>query len=482
MSVLRKDFLWGGATAANQYEGGWNEDGKGPNVPDHITGGTVTTPRLFTKEINPDIYYPSHQAVDFYHHWKEDIDLMGEMGFKCFRLSINWARIYPTGMDDQPNQAGLDFYHKVFKECREQGIEPLVTLSHYECPFGITEKYNGWAGRETIECFLKYCKTVFTEYKDEVKYWLTFNEINIGCTGFGATMSLGMMGEDGKPMFKMHETPEEASARFTALHHQFVASAKAVVMGHQINPDFRIGLMIAGMMTYPYTCNPKDITEARERMDMGNWFCGDVQVRGHYPYYAKHFFEKNGITVTMEPGDEEILKKGTVDFYSFSYYMSSCVSVDPEIAKTAGNMMTGIPNPYLKASDWGWQIDPEGLRTYLNEVYSRYEIPVMVVENGLGANDVRSEDGKFHDTYRINYLRDHIRAMEAAVEDGVDLMGYTMWGCVDLVSASTGEMKKRYGFIYVDRDNDGNGDFHREKKDSFEWYRKCIASNGDDLD
>jgi 6-phospho-beta-glucosidase len=451
-------------------------------VPDHITGGTVTTPRLFTKEINPDIYYPSHQAVDFYHHWKEDIDLMGEMGFKCFRLSINWARIYPTGMDDQPNQAGLDFYHKVFKECREQGIEPLVTLSHYECPFGITEKYNGWAGRETIECFLKYCKTVFTEYKDEVKYWLTFNEINIGCTGFGATMSLGMMGEDGKPMFKMHETPEEASARFTALHHQFVASAKAVVMGHQINPDFRIGLMIAGMMTYPYTCNPKDITEARERMDMGNWFCGDVQVRGHYPYYAKHFFEKNGITVTMEPGDEEILKKGTVDFYSFSYYMSSCVSVDPEIAKTAGNMMTGIPNPYLKASDWGWQIDPEGLRTYLNEVYSRYEIPVMVVENGLGANDVRSEDGKFHDTYRINYLRDHIRAMEAAVEDGVDLMGYTMWGCVDLVSASTGEMKKRYGFIYVDRDNDGNGDFHREKKDSFEWYRKCIASNGDDLD
>jgi len=482
MSVLRKDFLWGGATAANQYEGGWNEGGKGPNVPDHITGGTVSTPRLFTKEIHSDIYYPSHQAVDFYHHWKEDIDLMGEMGFKCFRLSINWARIYPTGYDEQPNQEGLKFYHQVFQECRAQGIEPLVTISHYECPFGLTEKYNGWVGRETIDCFLRYCRTIFTEYKDEVKYWLTFNEINIGMSGFGATMSLGMMGEDGKPMFKMKETAEEASDRFTALHHQFVASARAVVMGHEINPDFRIGLMIAGMMTYPYTCNPKDISEARDRMNMGNWFCGDVQVRGHYPYYAKRYFQDHDIHVRMEPGDEEILKKGTVDFYSFSYYMSSCASVDPEVAKTGGNMMMGIKNPYLQTSEWGWQIDPEGLRSYLNEVYARYEIPVMVVENGLGANDVRSEDGKFHDSYRIDYLRGHIRAMEEAVRDGVDLMGYTMWGCVDLVSASTGEMKKRYGFIYVDRDNDGNGDFHREKKDSFDWYRKVIASNGDDLD
>lgn len=482
MSVFRNDFLWGGATAANQYEGGWNEDGKGPNVPDHITGGSVSEPRIFTKDINPDIYYPSHQAVDFYHHWKEDIDLMGEMGFKCFRLSLNWARIYPNGYDETPNQAGLDFYHKVFQECKAQGIEPLVTLSHYECPFGITEKYNGWAGRETIDCFLRYCKTVFTEYKDEVKYWLTFNEINIGCTGFGAIMGLGMMGEDGKPMFQTSETPEQASLRFTALHHQFVASARAVVMGHEINPDFQIGLMIAGMMNYPYTCNPKDITEARIRMDMGNWFCGDIQVRGHYPYYAKRYFEDNHITVAKEPGDDEILARGTVDFYSFSYYMSSCVSVDPDVQKTAGNMMTGIKNPYLKASDWGWQIDPEGLRTYLNEVYSRYEIPLMIVENGLGANDERAEDGKFHDSYRIDYLRDHIAAMREAVKDGVDLMGYTMWGCVDLVSASTGEMKKRYGFIYVDRDNDGNGDFHREKKDSFDWYKKVIASNGDDLD
>lgn len=477
-----KDFLWGGATAANQFEGAWKEDGKGENVPDHIRGGTVSTPRLWDKEIHPDVYYPSHESVDFYHHYKEDIALYGEMGFKCFRLSINWARIFPTGEEEKPNEKGLAFYHNVFAECRKYGIEPLVTISHYELPWALSEKYNGWAGREVIDCFVRYATTLFNEYKDEVKYWLTFNEINIGAGAMGRIMSLGMRGEDGKPMFKMSETPEEASDRFTALHNQFVASARAVKIGHQINPDFKIGLMIAGQMVYPYTCNPADVKEAQDRMNMNNWFCGDVQVRGHYPYYAKRYFKDHNIHVRMEPGDLEDIKEGTVDFYSFSYYMSSTATVDPEVQKKAGNMFTGVPNPYLKASDWGWQIDPEGLRIYLNEIYGRYEIPLFVVENGLGAVDERSADGKFHDTYRINYLRDHIKAMKEAVEDGVDLMGYTMWGCTDLVSASTGEMKKRYGFVYVDKDNDGNGDLHRERKDSFYWYKKVIASNGEDLD
>ncbi|MBR3310988.1 MAG: family 1 glycosylhydrolase [Solobacterium sp.] len=479
---FKKGFLWGGATAANQFEGGWNEGGKGPGVPDHIRGGTVDTPRLWDKEIDPDVYYPSHQAVDFYHFYKEDIALYGEMGFKCFRLSVNWSRIYPNGDELEPNKEGLEFYHKVFAECKKYDIEPLVTISHYELPWGLSEKYNGWTGREVIDCFVRYATTLFTEYKDEVRYWLTFNEINIGVQSFGRIMSLGMLGEDHKPMFKMEETREEASDRFTALHNQFVASAKAVVIGHEINPENQIGLMIAGSMNYPYTCNPNDVKEAQTKMQMSNWFCGDVQVRGHYPYYAKRYFKDNNIEVRMEPGDEEILAKGTVDFYSFSYYMSSCASVDPEALKAAGNMFTGIKNPYLKASDWGWQIDPEGLRIYLNEVYGRYEIPLMIVENGLGANDERAEDGKFHDSYRIDYLRDHIKAMAEAVEDGVDLMGYTMWGCTDLVSASTGEMKKRYGFVYVDRDNDGNGDFHRERKDSFFWYKKVIETNGEDLD
>ena len=480
--TFRKDFLWGGATAANQYEGGWNIDGKGAGVPDHIRGGTVSSPRLWDRDIDPDVYYPSHQAVDFYRHYEEDIDLMGEMGFRCFRLSINWSRIYPTGMEEKPNEKGLEFYHKVFQRCKKNGIEPLVTLSHYELPWGLSEKYNGWAGREVIDHFLRYATTCFNEYKDEVRYWLTFNEINIGMNSFGRIMSLGMQGQDHKPMFILEETKEEKDDRFTALHNQFVASAKAVVIGHKINPDFRIGNMIAGSLSYPYTCDPKDVYLSDDSFNMSNFFCGDVQVRGHYPYYAKRYFKDNNIDVRMEEGDEEILKKGTVDFYSFSYYMSSCQSADPEVTEKAkGNMFTGIKNPYLETSDWGWQIDPTGLRTYLNRVYGRYEIPLMVVENGLGANDERSEDGKFHDTYRIDYLKKHIKAMKEAVEDGVDLMGYTMWGCVDLVSASTGEMKKRYGFIYVDRDNDGNGDFHRERKESFYWYKKVIESNGEEL-
>ena len=477
-----KGFLWGGATAANQFEGGWNEGGKGPGVPDHIRGGTVSAPRLWDKEIDPNVYYPSHQAVDFYHFYKEDIALYGEMGFKCFRLSINWSRIYPNGDELEPNKEGLEFYHKVFAECKKYNIEPLVTISHYELPWGLSVKYNGWVGREVIDCYVRYATTLFNEYKDEVTLWLTFNEINIGAQSFGRIMSLGMQGEDGTPMFKLEETAEEMSERFTALHNQFVASAKAVVIGHEINPDNKIGLMIAGTMSYPYTPNPKDIKESQDKMNMSNWFCGDVQVRGHYPYYAKRYFKDHNVKVRTEPGDDEILAKGTVDFYSFSYYMSSCASVDPEALKGAGNMFTGIVNPYLKASDWGWQIDPEGLRIYMNEVYGRYEIPLFIVENGLGANDVRAEDGGFHDDYRINYLRDHIKAMEQAIEDGVELMGYTMWGCTDLVSASTGEMKKRYGFVYVDRDNDGNGDFHRERKDSFFWYKKVIETNGEDLD
>lgn len=477
-----KGFLWGGATAANQFEGAWNIDGKGENVPDHIRGGAVDTPRLWDREIDPDIYYPSHESVDFYHHYKEDIALYGEMGFRCFRLSINWARIYPHGDDEQPNRKGLEFYHNVFRECRKYNIEPLVTISHYELPWSLSVRYNGWTGRPVIDAFVKYAVTLFQEYKDEVKYWLTFNEINVGVQPLGRVLGLGMTAEDHKSMFKAEETPEEASNRFTALHNQFVASAKAVQAGHSINPDFRTGCMIASSMIYPYTCNPDDVLETQEEMNMRNWFCGDVQVRGHYPYYAKRYFRDHNITVRTEPEDDAVLREGTVDFYSFSYYMSSTATTDPKVLKTAGNMFTGVQNPYLRASDWGWPIDPQGLRIYLNEVYGRYEIPLMVVENGLGAVDERSEDGKFHDTYRINYLREHIKAMSEAIDDGVDLMGYTMWGCTDLVSASTGEMKKRYGFVYVDKDNDGNGDLHRERKDSFYWYKKVIASNGEDLD
>ncbi len=476
------NFLWGGATAANQFEGGWNEDGKGESVPDHILGGTAKTPRKFSMTIDPNAFYPSHTASDFYHHYKEDIALYAEMGFKVFRMSINWARIYPTGEEAEPNQKGIAFYHNVFKELKKYGIEPLVTISHYELPFALSKKFNGWAGREVIDCFVKYAETLFKEYRTEVKYWLTFNEINTGTMYYGSIMSLGLLGKDGQMLYEPKETQEQINTRWTALHHQFVASAMAVKLGHAINPEFKIGCMIAGMQFYPYSCNPEEVRLAQEEMEMMNWFCGDVQVRGEYPFYAASYFKKNHIEVKKQPEDEKIIKEGKVDFYCFSYYQSIVIAIDPNKESSQGNMMRGTRNPYLKASEWGWEIDPKGLYIYLHEAYGRYNIPLMVVENGLGAADSISGDGKIHDDYRIAYLREHIQAMQDAVNDGIDLMGYTMWGCTDLVSASTGEMKKRYGFVYVNRDDEGNGDFHRNKKDSFEWYQKVIASNGKNLD
>ncbi len=481
MQKFPENFLWGGATAANQCEGGWNADGKGESTADHMTAGDLHTPRRITRKIEEGANYPSHEAIDFYHHYKEDIALFGKMGFKVYRLSVNWTRIYPNGDDKEPNQKGIDFYRSVFEECHKYGIEPLVTISHYEMPYHLCEAYGGWTNRRCIEFFLNYCRTLFTEYKDLVKYWLTFNEINILTNSFGGFMGGGILPETDRMAFGQAESSEQKSARFQALHHQFVASALAVKLGHEIGSENKIGCMIAGMASYPYTCNPDDVLLAQNRMQMGNYFCGDVMVRGAYPHFAKRYFQENGIKIKMEPGDEETLLAGKVDFYSFSYYMSGCVSADPEKTKAAGNMMVGVKNPYLEASEWGWQIDAKGLRWYLNELYGRYQVPLMVVENGLGARDTVTEDGKIHDSYRIDYLRQHIEAMGEAIADGVEVMGYTPWGCIDLVSASTGEMEKRYGFIYVDKDNEGKGTLKRIEKDSFAWYQRVIATNGREL-
>lgn len=476
--VFPKDFLWGGATAANQFEGGWNIDGKGPSTSDMLTGGTHTVPRKISRKTEENLHYPSHEAIDFFHRYKEDIALFAEMGFKTFRLSINWTRIFPTGMELVPNEAGLKFYDDVFDELLKYNIEPLVTISHYEMPFGLTETYNGWAGREVIECYTRYAETLFKRYKDKVKYWLTFNEINVGTMPLGGFLGLGILNEGTESFMNQVDIPQ---LRFQGLHHQFVASAKAVKLGHEINPDFKIGCMIAYMTTYPFTCNPDDILLAQDRMKMHNHFCGDIHVRGEYPYYAKRYFEENNIKINMEEGDLETLKEGVVDYYTFSYYMSNCASADPELERTSGNLLGGVKNPYLKASDWGWQIDPKGLRYTLNEIYGRYELPMMIVENGLGAFDKVEEDGSIKDNYRIEYLKEHIIQMEEAIKDGVELWGFTPWGCIDLVSASTGEMEKRYGFIYVDKDNKGLGTLDRKKKASFDWYKKVIASNGNEL-
>jgi 6-phospho-beta-glucosidase len=478
MSVLRDDFLWGGAVAANQLEGAWNVDGKGPSTSDMCTNGSHAVPKRVTRTILPDTLYPSHEAIDFYHHYEEDIALFAEMGFKCFRTSINWTRIFPTGMEEEPNEKGLEFYDRVFDCCKKHGIEPLITISHYELPFALVEKYNGWEGRELIELFERYCHVIFARYQGKVKYWLTFNEINAGTMPMGTVLSTGTFRGYEGPVTTVPDKPQE---RYQALHHQFVASARVVKYAHEHYPEYKMGNMICFITSYPLTCNPDDIVRNQEQMRETNWYCSDVMVRGEYPAYAKRIWERKGITIKMEPGDLEILKEGTVDFYTFSYYMSNCITVDPNAKGTEGNIVAGAKNPYLEASAWGWQIDPKGLRYTLNEIYDRYRIPLMVVENGMGAYDEKGEDGMVHDTYRIDYLRKHIEQMKEAVKDGVDLMGYTPWGCIDLVSASTGEMAKRYGFIYVNKFDDGSGDLSREKKESFEWYKKVIESNGEVL-
>lgn len=470
-------FLWGGAIAANQAEGAWRKGGKGESICDHITGGSLGKKRFFHDKIREDAFYPSHEAVDFYHHYKEDIALFAEMGFKVFRLSIAWSRIFPRGDEKEPNEEGLKFYDRVFAECRKYGIEPLVTLSHFEMPYELVRTYQGFTDRRTIDFFEHYAVTVFERYRDQVKYWLTFNELNFAVLPTGALEVLGIH-EQG--MEDYTEAVIDPQLQFQALHHAFLASAKAVAAARRINPAFRVGCMIASIPLYPRTCSPKDMLLVQKMEHLINDFCPDVQIFGEYPYYMKRYFRENGIHLHMEPGDENILKDGRVDYYSFSYYMSNCLSAENSYETSAGNLFGGVKNPYLESSDWGWQIDPEGLRFLLNRLYDRYHIPLMIVENGLGADDVL-KDGVVEDDYRIAYMRKHVEQMKEAVEDGVDLMGYTMWGPFDLISSSTGEMKKRYGMIYVNKQDDGTGDCSRIRKKSFYWYRRVIETNGEDL-
>jgi 6-phospho-beta-glucosidase len=476
--LFPKDFLWGGAVAANQCEGAWNVGGKGESICDHLTSGSVNRNRLFTTSVLTDQYYPSHTASGFYYHYKEDIKLFAEMGFKVFRLSIAWSRIFPKGDEEQPNEEGLVFYDKVFEECKKYGMEPLVTLSHFEIPFHLVKEYNGFTDRRVILFFERYARTVFERYQDKVKYWLTFNEINFGTLPMGNLEVLGISNQREGEFINFEDDMQQ---RFQALHHVFLASARAVKTAHEINPDFRLGCMLAHITMYPLTCNPVDMLFLQEMDRLVNDFCADVQIRGEYPYYIYNYFNSHNISLTFEAEDKEILKKGCVDFYSFSYYMSNCVTVEEGHETTTGNLLSGAKNPYLKTSEWGWQIDPKGLRYTLNKIYDRYKIPIFIVENGLGANDAVDDSGQVADDYRISYLRDHILEIGHALEDKVQILGYTMWSVIDLVSSSTGEMGKRYGFIYVDQDNSGNGTLKRIKKNSFYWYKRVIETNGEDL-
>ncbi len=473
------NFLWGGATAANQVEGAWDADGKGPNLSDAMVAGSNTVERKITLTIDPSKhYYPSHNAVDHYHHYKEDIALMAEMGYKVYRLSISWARIFPNGTEDEPNQAGLDFYDKIFKELKKYNIEPLVTLYHNEMPLNLVTEVEGWSDRTCIDYFVHFATTVMKRYKDNVRYWIPFNEINDLTTGVG-NWNHGGIKNPGTETFQ--DQKDDPNKRFAALHNQFVASAKTVLLGKEINPAFKFGTMICHITVYPLTCHPDDILLTQQEDQMRNRFSGDVQIKGIYPYYMEKYFEKNNIKFDIHPEDSSIIKQGICDFYTFSYYMTNCITANKDAEQVSGNIMGGAKNPYLKATEWNWQIDPVGLRYTLNHIYDRYGVPIMITENGIGAKDT-FENGQIHDSYRIEYYRQHIEQMRLAIDDGVDLIGYTPWTAIDVVSCSTGEMAKRYGFIYVDVNDLGEGSMKRFKKDSFYWYKKVIETNGTDLD
>ncbi len=484
-----KDFLWGGSISAAQIEGAWDEGGKSPVAVDYCTAGSTTErrqiwyldengqkahkdweavdelPKGAKYQIFDDLHYTNHVASDFYHHYKEDIALMAEMGYTTFNTSISWARIYPYGIQGGVNEEGVDFYRRVFEECRRYGMDPVITLYKYDEPVSLNQQHGGWTNRAMIDEFVEFARVCFTEYKDLVNKWMTFNEINI--------------------IMPMDDTPKEKAQRnLIYMHHQLVAAAKATIVAHEIDPQLKVGAMICGNMSYPLTPDPEDAFARYKRFQ--DFFCysGDTQVRGKYPDFAKRIWKQWDIELPITEEDKDILMKGKADFLGFSYYASGVITthLQDEENITGGNVLGSIKNPYLKANAWGWQIDPLGFKHFLHILNDRYQVPLFDVENGIGLIETEDKDGICHDEARIDYHRQHIQRMKEAVEEGVQLFGYTTWGCIDLVSAGTGQMDKKYGFIYVDMDDQGNGDLHRSRKDSFYWYQKVIKSNGEDLD
>ena len=478
MTGFKEDFLWGGAVAAHQIEGGWNKGGKGVSTADVMTAGANGVAREITDGVLPGKNYPNHEAIDFYHRYKDDIALFAEMGFKAFRTSIAWSRIFPNGDDAEPNEAGLQFYDDLFDELLKYDIEPVVTLSHFEIPYHLYKKYGGFRNRKLIDFFVKYSKVVMERYKDKVKYWMTFNEINNQADGYRdlhAFTNSAIIFEKGD---------NKAEVIYQASINELIASAKVVKLGHEINPEFEIGCMMAYVPVYPFSSNPDDVMASVKAMNR-RFFYNDVHAKGEIPSYVLKEWEREGFNIEYTEEDLQVLREGTVDYIGFSYYMSNTVTEIEELNVYSDGSVDNLKftnNPYIQASDWGWPIDPVGLRYILNVLTQRYDLPLFIVENGFGAYDSIEEDGTIQDDYRIDYLRKHIIEMKKAVEeDGVDLMGYTPWGCIDIVSFGTGEMEKRYGFIYVDKDNDGQGTLERKKKASFDWYKKVIETNGEVL-
>lgn len=471
---MNKKFLWGGAIAANQCEGAYREDGRGLCNVDLLPQGEDRLDTMnginVSLELDPKKYYPSHEGIDFYHNYKSDIKMLAEMGINVFRLSISWTRIFPTGVENEPNEKGLSHYEKIFKLCKSYGIEPLVTICHFDVPIHLIKEIGAWKNRKMVDYYLKICKVLFERYNGLVKYWITFNEINMVL--HHPFMGAGLFFSKNENQYQI---------KMQASHYELLASALATKAAKSINPDYHIGCMLAGGACYPLTSNPKDVWEAK-KVERENYFFIDVQADGQYPNFFWKELEKKKLSLDITKDDLDILKNNTVDFISFSYYSSKVAASNKQKEMIEANAAETISNPYLHSSEWGWQIDPLGLRITMNDIYNRYHLPLFIVENGLGAMDRLEKDGTINDQYRIKYLKDHIIAMIDAVrEDGVELMGYTPWGCIDIVSAGTGQMSKRYGFIYVDLDDSGNGTNKRIKKKSYFWYKEVISSNGENL-
>ena len=473
---LRKDFLWGGSIAAHQCEGAWNVDGKGIGIMDLVTSGSYEVPREICKDIEEGKRYPSHEGIDFYHRFKDDIALFGEMGFKALRVSIDWSRIYPNGDDEEPNKKGIEYYQSVVDELLKNGIEPIVTLYHFEMPVNLVRKYGSWTNRKVIDFYLKYCKTMFEALKGKVKYWVTFNEMNhidpqTEASDIFTYIIAGL---------KFSEMVEKKQTLATIGYNMTLAGVKAVELAHEIDPNNKVGCVFGLTPVYPINCNPVNVMNAFKEMDR-DFYQIDAMCNGCFPKYKLKEYKDSDIQLEISNEDKESFYNGKLDFIGVNYYSTSVAHYEGD-DNGEETLFGGVQNPYLEKSKWGWSIDPIGLRYLLNYVYRRYELPIIVSENGLGAMDKVEADGSINDDYRIDYLNQHlIQLKKAAEEDGVECFGYLMWGPIDLVSATTGEMKKRYGFIYVDKQDDGTGDYSRKKKKSFDWYKEVIESNGESL-
>lgn len=472
---MRKDFLWGGSIAAHQCEGAWNEDGKGLAIMDLVTSGSHEFPREIGKSIEEGKYYPSHKGIDFYHRYKEDIALFAQMGFKSLRISIDWSRIYPTGVEKEPNQKGIQYYIDVVDELIAHRIEPIVTLYHFEMPYYLVQKYGSWTNRCVIDFYLKYCETMFYALKGKVKYWVTFNEMNHidPATEASDIFTYIIAG------LKFSELELPAQTLATVGYHMTVAGVKAVELGHRIDPKNQIGCVFGLQPVYAYNCKPRNAFQAFKEM-YRDFYQVDAMCNGYFPKYKLKEYENMGIVLEGIEADREAFQNGVIDFIGVNYYSSSVGHHDED--NGSETLFGGVQNPYLNQSEWGWSIDPEGLRYLLNSVYHMYGKPIIITENGLGAIDELKDDLTVEDGYRIEYLKQHLQQLKLAVEeDHVECFGYLMWGPIDLVSATTGEMKKRYGFIYVDQNDDGSGTGKRYRKKSFDWFRNVIETNGEQM-